>query len=386
MMSEEKTISPRMTRGALPGDIVLLGCGDVGPVHEPPDAYAELARPTLAAADIRFGQCERVYSERGAYQVQAGSHSRLPKHMASVFTSCGFDVVSLASNHAMDWGGEALLDTKALLEEKGIVTAGAGSNLQEARKPAIVERKGIKVGFLAYCSVLRPGYAATSKKPGCAPLRIHTYYEAEEYQPGLPPRVVTVPYEEDMEAVKEDIAAAKQKADVVALSLHWGLHEIPRAMADYQSLFAHAAFEAGADVILGHHAHLPKAVEVYKGKVCFHSLSNFIMSNPGPTTPEQVEERVRRLKGYGTELDPDYPHLPYGVDAKRSLVARVVLSRKGVGRVSFLPVLIDKQLRPEFLRQGDARFDDAVRYMEWCSEGYAHRFSIEGDEVVVMDS
>ena len=82
-------------------------------------------------------------------------------------------------------------------------------------------------------------------------------------------------------------------------------------------------------------------------------------------------------------MDPDYPHLSYGADAKRSLIAKAVLSREGVKRVSFLPVLIDRQLRPEVLRNGDPRFDDAVRFMEWASEDHAHRFSVEGDEVVV---
>ena len=142
-------------------NIVLLGCGDVGPVHEPVDNYADLVKQTLATADIRIGQCERVYSERGAFQVHSrGHHSCLPPHMSSVFTACGFDVLSLASNHAMDWGEEALMDTIELLREKGILTIGAGSNLQEARKPAVIERNGIRVAFLAYGSVLNEGYAA----------------------------------------------------------------------------------------------------------------------------------------------------------------------------------------------------------------------------------
>ena len=369
-------------------NIVLLGCGDVGPVHEPVDNYADLVKDTLATADIRIGQCERVYSERGAFQIHSGGHhSCLPPHMASVFTACGFDVLSLASNHAMDWGEKALMDTIELLRKKGILTIGAGSNLQEARKPAFIERNGIRVAFLAYGSVLNEGYAAGPSKTGVAPLRIHTYYEPLEYQPGIPPRVVTIPYEEDMEALKADITAAKREAHVVVLSLHWGLHFIPRLIADYQPLVAHAAFEAGADIILGHHAHLPKAIEVYKGKGCFYSLSNFIMTAPGPTDPQQAEQlRIRFLKRYGVEIDPLYHNLPYGVDAKRSLVARGVLTTEGVSRLSFLPVLINKQLKPEFLHQGDQRFNDAVRYMEWVSEGFAHRFSVEGDEVLITES
>lgn len=362
------------------GTVTLLGCGDVGPLHEPMAAYAELAKPVLAGADVRFGQVERVYSDRGSLQLHSGgAHSRVRPHMASVFTDCGFDVVSLASNHAMDWGEDALLDTAALLRDKGMRVIGAGKDLQEARRPAVVERNGVKVAFLAYCSILQTGYAAGHDRAGIAPLRAHTYYESFDYQAGVPPRVVTVPYEEDLAGLIEDVTAAKQAADVVVLSLHWGIHFIPRLIADYQVTVANAAFRAGADLILGHHAHTPKAIGVHQGKACFYSLSNFIMSSTAKSPAKAAEFEKR----YGVVMDSDYPHLAYGSDAKRSLIAKAVIARDGVKRVSFLPVLIDRKLRPEVLRAGDARFDDAVRFMEWVSEDFDHRFIVEGDEVVV---
>jgi len=287
--------------------------------------------------------------------------------------------VSLASNHAMDWGEDALLDTAALLQGKGMHVIGAGRNLAEARKPAILERNGVRVAFLAYCSILQTGYAAGRDKAGIAPLRAHTYYEPFDYQAGVPPRVVTVPYKDDLAAMVEDIAAAKKAADVVVLSLHWGVHFIPRVIADYQVTCANAAFKAGADLILGHHAHTPKAIGMHQGKACFYSLSNFIMSS----TAKSAEKAAEFEKRYSVKLDPDYPNLSYGSDAKRSLIAKAVLSRDGVKRVSFLPVLIDKQLRPEVLKSGDSRFDDALRFMEWVSEGHDHRFTVEGDEIRV---
>jgi poly-gamma-glutamate synthesis protein (capsule biosynthesis protein) len=343
-------------------------------------AYSELAKPTLAGADIRFAQVERVYTERGAFQVHSGgAHSRVKPHLASVFTDCGFDVVSLASNHAMDWGADALLDTADLFRKLGIQVAGVGRNLREARRPAFIEKNGVRVAVLAYCSILQTGYAAGHDRAGIAPLRAHTYYEPFDYQAGVPPRVVTVPYEEDLAGMVEDIAEAKKTAHAVVVSLHWGIHFIPRMIADYQVAVANAAFKAGADLILGHHAHTPKAIGVYGGKTCFYSLSNFIMSSTSKT-PEKAAEFAQR---YGVVMDPDYPHLSYGADAKRSLIARAVLSQKGVQRVSFLPVLIDKQLRPEVLRGGDRRFEDAVKFMEWVSEGHPHAFTVEGDEVLV---
>jgi poly-gamma-glutamate capsule biosynthesis protein CapA/YwtB (metallophosphatase superfamily) len=363
------------------GTLTLMACGDVGPIHEPMSAYPVLAKATLAGADVRFAQVERVYSERGSLQVHSGgAHSRVKPHMASVFSDCGFDVVSLASNHAMDWGEDALLDTIALFRDKGIHVVGAGRNLEESRKPAIVEKNGVKVAFLAYCSILQTGYAATHDRTGIAPLRAHTYYEAFDYQAGVPPRVVTVPYEEDLAGMVEDIAEAKKSAHAVVLSLHWGIHFVPRVIADYQVTVANAAVAAGADLILGHHAHTPKAIGTHRGKVCFYSLSNFIMSSTAKT-PAKAAEFMRR---YGVTMDPDYPHLSYGADAKRSLIAKAVLSRDGAQRVSFLPVLIDKQLRPEVLHKGDLRFNDALRFMEWVSEGFDHQFTVEGDEVIVQ--
>jgi hypothetical protein len=88
-------------------------------------------------------------------------------------------------------------------------------------------------------------------------------------------------------------------------------------------------------------------------------------------------------RNYGVPLDPEYPNMPYGMDAKRSLIAKAVMSRGEPIRTSFLPVIIDRQLRPEILCASDPRFDDMVHYMEWASEGFAHSFIVEGDEVVI---
>jgi len=190
--------------------VVLLGCGDVGPIHEPMSQYSELVRDTLAAADIRFAQVERVYSDRGELQPHGGAHGRLPPHMASVITDCGFNVVSVAGNHAMDWGPEPLLDTIALLRAKGIQVIGGGRTLAEARQPAIMECKGQRVAMLAYCSILHGGAAAGADSPGVAPMRAFARFEAVDYQPGVPPRVVTTPDEQDLANLIADVRAARQ--------------------------------------------------------------------------------------------------------------------------------------------------------------------------------
>ena len=100
--------------------LVVLACGDVGPIHEPMESYSALVRDTLRTADVRFAQVERVYSELGSLQLHSGGeHSRVKPQLASVFKDCGFDVASVASNHAMDWGPEALLDSIETLRGMG---------------------------------------------------------------------------------------------------------------------------------------------------------------------------------------------------------------------------------------------------------------------------
>src|SRR3954469_9166153 len=152
--------------------LTLMAGGDIGPVYEPTEQFAELIAPVLKQADLRFGQCERTYSERGADPQytdgpggrqpggQTAGHSRLQPSMASVYQAAGIDVVSVAGNHNMDWGPDALLDTIELFRGMGKHVIGGGKDAEEARKPAIIERNGVRIAFLAYCSVLRSGQAA----------------------------------------------------------------------------------------------------------------------------------------------------------------------------------------------------------------------------------
>jgi poly-gamma-glutamate synthesis protein (capsule biosynthesis protein) len=360
-------------------ELVLMGCGDIGPVHEPMNAYGTLAAPILAAGDVRFAQCERVYSNKGIQQIHIDHiHNRCEPHMASVFSDCHFDVVSIAGNHSMDWGADAFTDMMAVFESRGIKTVGGGRNIEEARQPAVFERNGVRIAILAYCSAFHQGYAATGDKPGIAPLRAHTYYEAHDDQPGVPPRVISFPYPEDLQAMEADIARAKKAAHAVVVSFHWGVHFIPRLVADYQRITAKAAFDAGADLILGHHPHIPKAIEMFGTKACFYSLGTFIMSaNSKPDRAARFKER------FGVDLDPEYPLLPFGMDSKYSLIAKAVFSKQGLKRVSYLPVLIDTQLRPQVLKRSDARFQEVVDYLSWASEGFNCRPSAEGDEIVL---
>jgi len=358
------------------GKATLIAVGDLGPIWEPVEPLIELAMPVLKQGDLRFAQCERVYSEELVNEKRVPvSPGVLHPRLASVYTAGGFNIVSLASNHSLDGRELGVLHNLETFKKLGIPVFGTGKNLAEARKPAIVEKNGVKVAFLGYCSIMRPNDPATNKKPGQVPIRVRTWYEPIDYQAATPPKVMSLAYEEDVDAMVDDIRKVREQVDIVILSIHWGIHFIPKMIAQYQPPVAHAAIDAGADLILGCHAHNPKAIEVYKGKVCFYSLSNFIMQNAGGNEAT--------VDAFGVPRDPAYPHLPYGVDAPKTCMAKITLSRKGVERVAFIPTLIDTKLRPEPLHAGDPRFDRLFKYWEWVSEGFTHKFRQEGDEIVV---
>ena len=374
--------------------VTLMAGGDIGPVYEPTEQFAELILPVLQQADLRIGQCERTYSERGANPQytdgpggsgrggQTGHHSRLHPRMAAVWNTAGIDIVSMASNHAMDWGPDALADTIDLFRSMGKLVIGAGRDGNEARTPAIVERNGIKIAFLAYCSVIRSGQAAGEDKVGVAPMRAHAYYAPEEFQPGTPPKIITTPYERDLQALVEDIRKAKQQADVVILTLHWGLRHVPKTICTYQPPVAHAAIDAGADLILGHHAHSIKAVEVYKGKVCFYSIGNFMTTGSPKRSTSNLEWNLMWFDTDAECLPPNGKyHFP--THCRKTMVPKIIIGKQGIKKVSFLPAFINAQAQPYVVAPDDPKFKEILEFTEWVSDQHPHKFRVEGNEVVV---
>jgi poly-gamma-glutamate synthesis protein (capsule biosynthesis protein) len=250
--------------------------GDVAPDREDPRECFARTRGLLTSADFAFCQLETSLANSGVRLPQA-RHAVLTKpNVAPAMREAGFTAVSFAGNHCLDWGNEAFFETIENLSTAGMDVIGAGANIVEARRPVIQEANGVRIAFLAYSTILPQSYWAEANRPGCAPMRAHTVYEAIEHdQPGTPARIHTYPHRDDLAAMCADIRAAKEKADVVAVSHHWGIHFIPYVLADYQPDVGRAAIDAGADIVLGHHAHILKGIEVYHGKPIFYSLCNF---------------------------------------------------------------------------------------------------------------
>jgi poly-gamma-glutamate synthesis protein (capsule biosynthesis protein) len=212
---------------------------------------------------------------------------------------------------------------------------------------------------------------------------VGTYYEAQEYQAGTPPKVVTIPREEDVAAMEEDIRAAKARADIVVMSIHWGIHHIPGMLADYQFTVGHRAIDAGADLILGTHAHLIKGIEVYKGKAIFFSLGNFAEETPHHQKPPPgaFHSSTSPKYGFGKHL-PGVRDNAQG-DRRYSLMAKFVIKNKAIERVSFFPVWINQNAEPHFLSTDEPGFQQVVDYMaKWCEE-LGTQLRVSGDEVII---
>jgi poly-gamma-glutamate synthesis protein (capsule biosynthesis protein) len=302
--------------------------------------------------------------------------------MAGVWDAAGIDIVSLASNHAMDWGPEALLDSVDMFRGMGKIVIGAGRDADEARKPAIVEKNGVKIAILAYCSVLRDGQAAGKNKAGVSPMRAHTHFAAEEFQPGSPPRVITTPYEDDLAALQADVKKARQQADIVIVTIHWGMRIVAKTICTYQPPIAHAAIDAGADLILGHHAHSIKQIEVYKGKVCFYSIGNFMTTGSPKTSPNSYDWNVVWHRIDKECMAPNGRYF-FPTHCRMTMVPKIVMGKKGIERVSFYPAYINPRAQPYQVKAADPKFAEILEFTEWVSDQVPHKFRVEGDEVVV---
>lgn len=345
---------------------VILATGDLAMDRDDPDTIYDATRDVLTAADITFGQLEINYASQGTRLPQA-RHALLGKaEHANAIGRAGYDVISFASNHCMDFGNEALLETIANLEAQDLAVIGAGKDIDAARKPArFTLEDGTTVAFLAYCTILPQDYWATDRRPGCAPMRGHTIYEQVEHdQPGTPARIHTFPHREDLAAMEADIRAARQEADVVFVSHHWGIHFVQAEIADYQRDVARAAIAAGADAILGHHAHILKGAEIIDGKPVFYSLCNFAVDLriwPELYNSKGFQEIFRLNDKWTPDFESTYN---FPDDSRYSMIARFEIGGGKITRAGFLPLYIGNDSVPHVMPVDDPRHNEVIEYMD----------------------
>ena len=330
----------------------LLAVGDLQVMTRDvaPDLFEHVASD-LMAADITFGNCEWPYAE------EAGDTHPVEAHINDDFAAgdlfapgspdairlmgeSGFDVMSVANNHTMHGGYRAFLRTISLLQAADIAPVGGGSDIAEARRPAIIERQGCKVAFLACTSGFLPGAHAGKRTPGIVPLRRHSYFENPAWEQwGIEPDLRTLVNREDLSALCASIVQARDVADVVVVSCHWGILEDVVKIGDYQRDAARAMIDAGADLIVSQGPLAIKGFEIYRGKAVLYSMGKFVMVSP-----------------WMSSEPPSGISAPILDEARRGLAASVTIKGGAIADVTLVPVATDERRRPLFLARGREQF------------------------------
>ncbi len=366
---------------------IVLATGDLAPDRDDPDSCFAATAAILNAAELVFGQLETSLATRGTRLPQARHAVLAQPACAAAFARAGFDVLSFAGNHCLDWGNDAFLETLSHLEAAGIAVVGAGADIAAARRPVIRKlADGTRVAFLAYSSILPQAYWAEDNRPGCAPMRAHTLYEQIEHdQPGTPARIHTWAHAGDLAAMQADIRSARAMADIVLVSQHWGIHFVRASIADYQREVAQAAVAAGADAVLGHHAHILKGIESIEGRPVFYSLCNF--ATDLRMTPEHAARAsFREIQKLGENWAPDFDSLYNFPPASRlSMIARLHIADGRIREAGFLPIHIGRDAVPRPVAPGDPRFCEVLEYLQAVTREAAlnGRFTARADHIIV---
>ena len=277
-------------------------------------------RKVTRDADLFLVNLECPFTERGE-MVYKNFNFRARPALIAALTSAGVDVVSLANNHMMDYGSDGLDDTVSTLDGEGIRHFGAGPSLTEARQPAIVEIRGVRVAFLGYLFLgekhLEPyEIFATDDQPGAA----GHYGDVDALQ----------------SMIEDDIQSAKTQADHVIPFFHWG-REGRAAPEPYQIALAHAAIDAGASAVLGSHPHNLQGIEVYNGAPIAYSLGNFVFGgnwNPPDKRTVLLELKLNKTEVTSTTVIPAYtdsfpkePFQPYLVHGSGAAILRTYVAQ-----------------------------------------------------------
>lgn len=258
----------------LTGDVNLMNVGD------PRVPFARVAA-TLRAADLLFGNLECCLYAPPAERSLSDEGFYAPPFLGEALVLAGYHALGTANN--VNYGAEAILHSLQTLDRLGIAHAGSGASRKNSRAPAIVERKGMRFGILQRTSVYWPvNHEAAEHSAGVAVIRGHTAYQVPAHKtrpeippmnrPGVPPVILTWADPEYLGSFREEISGLRREVDFVVASHHWGLHQ---EVLQYMREIAHAAIDAGADIVVGHGPHFVLPVEVYKGRLIFYGMGNF---------------------------------------------------------------------------------------------------------------
>ncbi|HVA99907.1 MAG TPA: CapA family protein [Acidimicrobiales bacterium] len=320
--------------------------GMVGDIYFKDDDSWSVVEPVsrvTTSFEIMLGNLEIPLCNTGTAAPKANGRLRQdPKHVDTI-SRAGFTGVTLANNHAMNFGAEGLSQMIRVLDSAGIAHAGGGDSIIEAHSAALLRSNQMTVALLSYTSVYaRNIFESREDRPGLATVRVDTLYEIQSRHfevPGMPPLIRTIPAGEDLQRVRDDISKARSLADVVVVGWHWGYGIGNTAVIPYQVELAHFAIDNGADVVMGHHPHVLQPIEFYKGKVICYSLGNFSHALEGGNFPREtavieiessMEQTIEAVRVYPLWFEDEVRPLPLSVGDERVVT---VLERLGNGSV-----------------------------------------------------
>lgn len=266
------------------------------------------------SADIVLGNLENPLSERGFPITKCGPNFRASPFLARTLAYAGFTALGVANNHSRDYGDQAFLDTLSHLKNAGVLSVGGGVNSSAAFKSIIVKSHDVSIGVLAF--TYRQESIAANLRPGAADLDDPECYRA--------------------------LKALCDEVDVVIIYLHMGI-EFTDYPSPHRIRMARRFIDLGAEMVIGHHPHVPQGIEIYKGKLIAYSLGNFLFDLNVP----------------GMMTSTPNTKIGYMLTAK--------LTKKGTAWAKILPYRINNFMQPMPLSNTD--YYQVMGHLERISEG-----------------
>ena len=355
-----------VAKGMLTIDLAFTG--DLILDHPDPDYWLSAIAPELRRAQFTIGHLEVPHTLRKHEMLgDVPAPGADPAHIPAL-KRAGFAAVSLAGNHMTDCGIDGILDTMAALKACDICYAGAGIDLDHARKPALLGDNNAQVAVLSYNCVGPESGWAGANQGGVNYVRVTTE-DGSRIAPAAP---LATPDPASLAEMSRDITSARKLAKHVVVALHKGIVHTPARLASYERPIAHAAIDAGADIVVGHHAHIVRGIELYRGKPIFHGLGNGCVVtkalSPVQTQGSEAARRVRaewaikRKAMFGFEPDPDYELAPFHPQAVNAMIGRVRIDNDNI-KVGFTPIFVKAPGRPVPAKQID-KAAQVIAYIE----------------------
>ncbi len=336
-------------------DVTLSFSCDIIPSRDlrspPPSARAVYER--VRKSDVTVGNFE-IPLTRAQTPLRKFLNLRAEPEIAAGAGLLGFDVVTLANNHAVDYGWQGLSDTATALRAEGLKVIGVGPTFEAAAKPEIFTANGRKIGVVAFSCLVPIGMGATAYGPGLAPIHVDVAYEIDANRQIEEPgdkdavRIRTTVRPEDRDRALEIVRKLAAECDITVVSVHWGFGS-DEELADYQWPLGRDFIDAGATIVHGHHPHAVHPIGFYKDKPILFGLGTFIQQQVFLEARDEVKALYKGMSRDG-------------------YIAEVVVETNGRVRLSCAPTSLDDDRLP-FLATGET-YDSIADRLARLSAAY----------------